>query len=186
MSGVIAKASRLVGRNLYLRNIEESDARFVFDLRKNPEKFRYISPSSDRLQDQVEWINRYKFSDDQAYFIVCEKSGANLGCVRMYDAFGRSYCWGSWIMIRGLSPLALIESMVIILAYGKYLGFTEARMSVRQANLSVWKFHENFSQATFIKEDKINRFYVLKENRIDEILERFNSLLSSPFVVEPI
>lgn len=47
-------------------------------------------------------------------------------------------------MIGGLSPLISIESALLVYAYGKYLGFKEARIDVRKENNHVWNFHEKF------------------------------------------
>ena len=76
---------RFVGANLVLRDIEEQDAQFVFDLRTDPVKSRHLSATSGRVEDQVEWIRAYRDKTDQAYFIVCDKDGNRLGCIRMYD-----------------------------------------------------------------------------------------------------
>lgn len=180
----ILKAKRVYGRSLYLRDITEDDAQFVFDLRTNREKSRYLSAISGRLEDQVQWIINYKSKRDQAYFIVCDKEGGKMGCIRMYDPIDESYCWGGWLIIDGLGPLVAIESALLIYAYGKHLGFSEARIDVRRANEYVWKFHENFSSATLVKQDDIDRYYVVSKNKIDTLLQKYRAFLSSPFLVE--
>ena len=180
----IIKAKRVYGKNLYLRDIIEDDARFVFDLRTNPEKNRYLSATLGRLQDQVNWIVNYKSKNDQAYFIVCDKDGNKLGCIRMYDPIDDGYCWGSWLMINGLGPLVAIESALLIYAYGKYLGFNEARIDVRQANEYVWKFHEKFSSAVLVKQDDIDRYYVVSKEKIEMLLAKYSDFLSNPLLIE--
>jgi RimJ/RimL family protein N-acetyltransferase len=180
----IIKAKRVFGKNLYLRDITEDDAKFVFDLRTNPEKNRYLSATSGRLEDQVNWIINYKSKNDQAYFIVCDKDGNKLGCIRMYDPIDDSYCWGSWLMINGLGPLVAIESALLIYAYGKNLGFNEARIDVRQANEYVWKFHEKFSSAALVKQDDVDRYYVVSKDKIDRLLAKYSDFLSNPLLVE--
>ena len=180
----LLKAKRVHGKNLYLRDITEDDAKFVFDLRTDPEKSRYLSAISDRLEDQVSWIMKYKSRHDQAYFVVCDVEGSKLGCVRMYDPTDDSYCWGSWLMISGLGPLVAIESALLIYGYGKSLGFRQARIEVRQANEYVWKFHERFSSAALVKQDDVDRHYVVGEDRIDALLDKYSNLLSSPLLIE--
>lgn len=180
----ILKVKRVFGKNLYLRDITEDDAKFVFDLRRNPKKNRFLSATSDRLEDQVNWIVTYKSSNDQAYFIVCNKDGNKLGCIRMYDPIEYSYSWGSWLMINGLGPLVAIESALLIYAYGKNLGFSEARIDVRQENEYVWKFHEKFSSASLVKQDDIDRYYVVSADKIDKLLAKYSDFLSSPLLIE--
>lgn len=182
----IIKAKRVFGKNLYIRDITEDDAKFVFDLRTNPEKNRYLSATSGRLEDQVNWIINYKSKNDQAYFIFCDKDGNKLGCIRMYDPIYDSYCWGSWLMINGLGPLVAIESALLIYAYGKNLGFNEARIDVRQANEYVCKFHEKFSSAALVKQDDVDRYYVVSKDKIDRLLAKYSDFLSNPLLVEPL
>lgn len=181
---VITKAKRVVGKNLYLRDICEDDAQFVFDLRTDPVKSRYLSATSGRVEDQVNWIRSYKDKRDHAYFIVCDKESNRLGCIRMYDPIENSYCWGSWLMLDGLGPLVAIESALLVYSYGSYLGFTEARIDVRQRNDSVWKFHEKFAGAELIKQDDLDRFYVVKAKKISRMLEKYSEFLTSPLAVE--
>ena len=182
----IFKAKRVYGKNLYLRDITEDDAKFVFDLRTNPEKNRFLSAISGRLEDQVNWIFNYKSKHDQAYFIVCDKDDNKLGCIRIYDPIDDNYCWGSWLMIKGLGPLVAIETVLLIYAYGKNLGFSQARIDVRQGNEYVWKFHEKFSSATLVKQDDIRRYYVVSEDKIDKLLAKYSNFLSSPLSIEPL
>jgi RimJ/RimL family protein N-acetyltransferase len=180
----VIKAKKVFGKNLYLREITVDDAKFVLDLRTNPEKKLYLSGTSGRLEDQVNWIDNYKSKDDQAYFIVCDKDGNKLGCIRMYDPIGDSYCWGSWLMINGLGPLVAIESALLMYAYGKELGFNEARIDVREANEYVWKFHEKFSSAALVKQDDVDRYYVVSKDKIDRLLAKYSNFLSSPLLRE--
>ena len=181
---VITKAKRVVGKNLYLRDICEDDAQFVFDLRTDPVKSRHLSATSGRVEDQVNWICSYKDKKDQAYFIVCDKESKRLGCIRMYDPIDNSYCWGSWLMLDGLGPLVAIESALLVYSYGVFLDFTEARIDVRQRNESVWKFHEKFSGAELINEDDLDRFYIVKAEKISRMLAKYGEFLTSPLVVE--
>lgn len=180
----IFKAKKVVGANLYLRNILEGDAEFVFDLRLDPLKSKYLSATSGRLEDQINWIRNYNSKTDQAYFIVCDKLGNRLGCIRMYDPIGDSYCWGSWLMINGLGPLVAIETALLVYAYGKYLGFNEARIDVRQANEHVWKFHEKFSSAKLVNQDHADRYYIVDKEKIDHLLVKYKNFVTDPLTVE--
>ena len=182
----ITKAKRVVGKNLFLRDITEDDAMLVFDLRTDPIKSKHLSATSGRVEDQVSWIRSYKNKKDQAYFIVCDNHNNRLGCIRMYDPIGDSYCWGSWLMVNGLSPLIAIESVLLIYSYGVFLGFSEARIDVRQDNEYIWKFHEKFAGAELIKEDGLDRFYVVKDEKINRLLAKYSDFLTSPLVVEPL
>ena len=182
----IAKAKRVVGKNLFLRDINEDDAKFVFDLRTDPIKNKHLSETSGRIEDQINWIRSYKDKKDQAYFIICDNQNNKLGCIRMYDPKGDSYSWGSWLMLDGLSPLVAIQSALLIYSYGVFLGFSEARIVVRQENEYVWRFHEKFSGAKLIKKDNLDRFYVVKGESINLMLSKYSDFLQYPLLVEPL
>lgn len=180
----IIKANRIHGANIYLREIIESDAKFILDLRLDSVKNKYLSEISGRLEDQINWIREYKIDQNQAYFIACDKRGNKLGCVRMYDPIGSSYCWGSWLMISDLSPVISIESALLIYAYGKYLGFKEARMDVRKDNQFVWRFHEKFASAELVSETDLDRYYVVNSSSINSMLIKYSNLITVPLNVE--
>lgn len=181
---VINKCNHVFGSNLYLREIEEEDADFVINLRVDPVKKKHLSVVSSNLKDQVNWIKQYKTKRDQAYFIVSDNQGNRLGCVRIYDPIKFSYCWGSWLMVSGLSPLVSIESVLLIYAYGRYLGFEDARLTVRQDNRFVWNFHEKFSSAELSSQTDLDRFYIVRRVNIEKLLKKHQNLLSLPLRVD--
>ncbi|MGB8725240.1 MAG: GNAT family N-acetyltransferase [Terriglobales bacterium] len=183
MLPVIKKAKSVVGKSLVLRDIEEEDAEFVVNLRGDPVKGRYLSAISGKLEDQVNWIRGYKGKNDQAYFIVCDRDRNRLGCIRMYDAIEDSYWWGSWLMITGLAPLVAIETALLVYAYGKSLGFDQARIKVRRDNKFVWGFHEKFSSAELVSETELDRVYVVRSESIDKMLAKYSNLLTTPLKV---
>jgi len=177
------KAKEVRGSALILRNAVVDDAEFILSLRLDPTKSRFLSATPPTLQDQVAWLDRYQSSSNQAYFVICDHEQHRLGCVRMYDPVEYSYCWGSWLMVGGLSPLFAIESALLIYAYGKYSGFKQARIDVRKENTSVWKFHEKFSSAARIHETDIDFFYLVTEHKIDRVLNRYSNMISDPLAV---
>lgn len=183
MNPTIIKAKLVHGKNILLRNAEVGDAKFILSLRLDPAKSKYLSVTSPRLEDQINWLHSYEKTNDQAYFIVCDKSMNRLGCIRLYDPIGFSYCWGSWLMINGLSPLVSVESALLVYAYGKYLRFNEARIEVRKENRHVWSFHENLFSAQRVCESEADYFYTLKHDEIETSLKKYSKLLAMPLSV---
>jgi len=182
---MIAKANSVKGVNIDLRNAVVTDAEFILSLRLDPGKSRFLSTTSSSVEDQVNWLRRYEDSCDQAYFVICDKQGEKLGCVRIYDPDDTSYCWGSWLMVSGLSPLVSIESAVLIYAYGKYLGFESARIDVRKDNVHVWTFHERLCGAERVRETESQYYYRMSAASIDTFLAKFPHLVPKPLVVIP-
>ena len=89
----IKKAKRVTGETLTFRNIECSDAEFILSLRTDENKSRYLSLTNNDLKEQFSWLETYAVDDSQAYFII-EFNNDPIGCVRLYDAKGDSFCWG--------------------------------------------------------------------------------------------
>jgi RimJ/RimL family protein N-acetyltransferase len=142
----IRKAARIEGHTLLLRDAQISDAAFIHALRTDPERARHLAPTPAGVQAQVDWLRRYEQDSAQAYFIVTDRaqSGQALGTIRLHDARGCSFYWGSWLLRAGLPARCAIESVLMVYHYAAWLGFTEARMETRQENTSVWRFFENF------------------------------------------
>lgn len=118
MSAVqIRKARCIRGKTLVLRNAVVADAAFILSLRTNPQKTRHLSKVSDDLDAQVAWLISYEERDAEAYFIIEDVHGVPLGTVRIYDAQGYSFCWGSWILLENAPSSAAIESALMVYAY---------------------------------------------------------------------
>ena len=79
-----------------------------------------------------------------------------------------------------------LESVLLVYAYGKYLGFNQARIEVRKLNVHVWRFHERLFSANLLNEDEENRNYILKKENIDEVLEKYRNLIPNPLTVIPL
>lgn len=186
MLPTIRKAMSIGGRNLSLRNVRVDDAEFILSLRLDPKKSRHLSVTSTELEDQLAWLRDYELADDHAYFIVCDREGRRLGCLRVYDAIGDSYCWGSWLMVDGLGPLVSIEAVLLVYAYANALGFRRARISVMKDNTYVWRFHEKIFGARKVSENDEKFFYEVDEQQIDASLKKFAELVPQLLTVVPL
>jgi RimJ/RimL family protein N-acetyltransferase len=140
----IRKANLVIGRTLTFRNSQVSDAAFILSLRSDEKKSRYLSAVTAELSAQQKWLESYELSQGQAYFII-EYKRKCIGTVRLYDQHQSSFCWGSWILMKGSPTHAAIESALMVYSYAlDDLGFKAAHFDVRKGNESVWKFHERF------------------------------------------
>lgn len=180
----VLKARCILGHRLRLRNASETDAGFILGLRTDREKARHLSEVSGDLSDQVTWLQHYANRLDQAYFIVEDIDAGSVGTVRLYDAKGASFCWGSWIIRDGAAPSHAYESALIVYHYALSLGFTAAHFDVRKANQSVWRFHERFG-AQRTGETRRDYLYVIEHPAILAALKRYARYLPSGITVEP-
>ena len=172
-NGQIRKAHKISGRTLVFRNAEISDAPFILSLRVDREKSRYLSPTSPEISQQVAWLEDYAEKSDQAYFIIETKEGLPLGMVRIYDAVGDSFCWGSWILKDEAPRSAAIESALMVYSYAlDHLGFRGAhQLNVRKGNVGVVRFHESFG-AERISETEDDFIYEIIFEKIVAIREK--------------
>jgi RimJ/RimL family protein N-acetyltransferase len=140
----IRKADFVHGKSLVFHDATEAYADFILSLRTDSIKSRYLSVTSADLQSQKDWLKSYAFAAGQAYFIIYSNNKP-VGTVRLYDAQGESFCWGSWILSSEAPGTAAVESALMVYAYAiDHLDFKAAHFDVRKGNESVWKFHERF------------------------------------------
>jgi len=146
-----------------LRLATEADAAFLLGLRLDSLRNQNISSTSSNPGAQVEWMRNYALrhaAGGEAYFVI-ESEGGPQGSIRLYDYLSErdSFCWGSWIIRLGAPLSTAYQSAIIVydLAFGE-LRFSMAHFDVRQANVSVWKFHEKMG-ARLIREDVLDRHY---------------------------
>lgn len=184
----IKKASRIVGKSLALRNASTADADFIYSLRSDKEKSRHLSKADEGVDSQVRWLEAYGARTNEAYFIIesADASDWPLGTVRVYDAQGDSFCWGSWVLGKGAPINAAIESALIIYAYAlDHLGFKNAHFQVHRENESVWKFHERFG-ATRSSEDEVQFYYTLAYDDIVASMVRYRRFLNNGITFQEI
>lgn len=174
----------IVGRTLSLRSARVADAAFILALRTDEQKSRHMSATPNDIEAQRRYLERYENSDDGLYFIIQSLEGCPLGTVRLYDAQGDSFCWGSWIMIDDAPTAAALESVLILFTYAlAYLGFKRAHCQVRPDNTRVWAFHERFG-AKRVAEREDEYEYRISPKAIQKSLERYRRFLPHPIVVE--
>jgi RimJ/RimL family protein N-acetyltransferase len=182
----LRKAATLRGQQLVLRNARTDDAAFIWQLRHNAARNAYMSPTSADLADQVAWLARYAQDETQAYFLITQaNSGAPLGTVRLYDAQGESFCWGSWMLVPGAPATAAMESALIVYHYALSLGFRAAHFEVHEANAPVRRFHERFgAQRTGLRNDQMQ--YQLPYAELMAAMTRYSRWLPHGVQIEPL
>jgi hypothetical protein len=186
---IIRPAARLVGNKLVLREVEAGDAAYILALRLDPKKGMHLSAVDNDVAKQEAWIARYKAAGGQAYFIICAKAadgsaGKRIGTVRLYDARGASFAWGSWIIEDGAAPDVAMESALIVYRYAlDHLGFRDSHFEVNRDNRTVWNFHERLFGARRVGEDDVEYRFEQDHEAIRAGLRRFGRFLPDPIEV---
>jgi len=163
----------IAGTSINLRDITLDDVEFIFMLRSDTAKSRYLHTISPDIAEQYSYIQRYLTKEKEWYFIIEAKDGERLGTVRIYDVQEDSFCWGSWLIKDGAPMKTALESALLIYEYGFYtVGFTHVHFDVRKGNTRVQKFHESMGVwKTGETDDSI--LYGYSRNAYENIKARF-------------
>ena len=158
----------LKGKNINLRTVEIEDADFIYTMRQNRKKTKYLSKVTGTVDSQKEWIKNYKQREDEEkefYFIIESKSKEKLGLVRMYDFKNDSFCWGSWLIKEDAPKSTAIESALQIYEFAFYkLNFNKSHFEVQKGNDKVIAFHQRFGAKIIDENDKEVFFDFQKED----------------------
>lgn len=161
----IHRVRRVIGHKLVFRDATPQDAAFILGLRTDADKSRFLSATPPSLEQQTDWLHRYQTGSGQAYFVIENRQGHPVGTVRLYDAQGRSFCWGSWIKAEGAPPGFAMESALMVYHYGQSLGFEASHFDVRIGNERVCAFHERLG-AKRVRSSTLDHFYVMDQAAI--------------------
>ena len=170
----------LEGKNINLRTVEIEDADFIYTMRQNRKKTKYLSKVTGTVDSQKEWIKNYKQRENEQkefYFLIESKNSEKLGLVRMYDFKDESFCWGSWLIKEDAPKTTAIESALQIYEFGFYsLGFEKSHFDVRKGNDKVIAFHQRFG-AKIVSEDELDYFFNFQKSDYEIIKEKYKRYL---------
>lgn len=167
---------RISGKNINMRTVVINDADFIYEMRKNQLKTKYLSIIYGTVEDQKNWISEYKQREKEKkefYFIIESKKGENLGLIRMYDFKDNSFCWGSWLIKDHAPKSTAIESVLLIYEFGFYqLGFKKSHFDVRKGNDKVIAFHKRFG-AKNVDENELDYFFDFYKEEYEQTKKKY-------------
>ena len=170
----------LSGKNINLRTVEIEDAYFIYTMRQNQNKTKYLSKVTGTVDSQKEWIKNYKQREEdkkEFYFIIESKNEEKLGLVRMYDFKNESFCWGSWLIKEDAPKTTAIESALQIYEFGFYkLGFEKSHFDVRKGNDKVIAFHRRFG-AKIVDENELDYFFNFEKESYEITKKKYKRYL---------
>jgi len=178
----------IYGKNTNMRTVETEDVEFIYNMRQNQEKTKYLSKITGTVESQKEWIQNYKQREEnkkEFYFIIESKEEEKLGLVRMYDfkdnSFSgnsqSSFCWGSWLIKEDAPKTTAIESALQIYEFGFYsLGFEKSHFEVQKGNDKVIVFHQRFG-AKIVSEDEKEVFFNFEKSDYEITKEKYRRYL---------
>ena len=170
----------IYGKNINMRTVKTEDAEFIYTMRQNQNKTKYLSTVTGTVESQKEWIENYKQREEdkkEFYFVIESKDEEKLGLVRMYDFQDESFCWGSWLIKEDAPKTTAIESALQIYEFGFYnLGFEKSHFDVRKGNDKVIAFHKRFG-AKIINEDELDYFFNFEKSDYEITKEKYKRYL---------
>lgn len=171
---------KITGKYVDLRLVMLEDSKFIVDLRNGHKNKKNLGNSVKDYGKQREWLLDYKKREDKNedfYYVIENKNKEKIGLVRIYDIQNSSFELGSLVIVEGMEPKIVIETLIMAYTFGfKDLGLTEGRLRVKKENKVGNKFHKNY-HAVLYKEDLEFNYYSLKKEAVKK-LENFLTLLS--------
>jgi hypothetical protein len=147
-----------------LRFVEESDAKFIVDLRTDAKLGKNLSKTSSSIDDQVIWIEEYKKREScqkEFYFIFEDSTQKPWGTVRLYNLTSESFTIGSWICLPDNKDKIAIKAWLLCVDFAfEKLNFDICLFDVRKKNVGVL-YYAYLYHPTLISEDELNNFFRL-------------------------
>lgn len=163
---------------LQVRLVKEIDAEYIVGLRTDKKLSRFIHPTDNSVDKQVEWIKEYKKREKEGkeYYFIYLKDNQRIGVNRIYNIDGNRADTGSWLCSKGLQPYISIATLLSLMTiFFKKLKLEDYRFDIRKDNINVIKIH-NLLSPKLINETELNYYYRLDESAFDANkfkLERF-------------
>ena len=138
----------LEGFAFRLRPVEVGDAAGIVELRRDPDRSRFIHETPPSVEAQVRWLEDY-FGRDGDYYWAVERlsDGRTEGFLGLYDVDGDRAEWGRWVLRPG--SLAAAESAWLVheAGFGR-LGLDTLITRTLADNQPVVSFHARYGAET--------------------------------------
>ena len=167
-------------RNISFRLVTQADSDFILQLRLNERKNKYLSSVENDMRKQQLWLEDYKAREQKGleyYYIIQDKTGEDIGLVRLYDFHGDTCTWGSWQLVENAPLYAAIESALLIheIAFCR-LNFKKCKGAIMKGNDSVLKFHLNYGFQMTHEDHTFYHLY-LDHNAFEETKRKYRRFL---------
>ena len=180
MLNPLSKDFRMSRYGLDVRLVTEEDTDYILSLRTDNKLARYLHPTENDRQKQLEWLKKYKIreSDARDYYFIYFKGEKPVGLNRAYNIFDYYCTSGSWICSPendyedSLATFFILHDIIF-----ETLNLDLILFDVRKSNSQVLKLHKKCG-ARLVGESEIDYYFVTNRNDYlqskDGLLEMFN------------
>ena len=174
------------GKTVRLRSIEERDAEVTYNMRRDPEKTRYIHRSQGTVEDQRDYIRRQRQLPDDYLFIIEDLEGTPIGMKGLYNYDKQNKQVESGRFLGFGSQIQNIEALMLSFDFSfEELNVDRIKMAALENNVTMLGIQKKFGAEYQYREkcdgfDQDNLFSVLTKevytaNRktIETLINRF-------------
>ena len=128
-----------------MRPINNNDAEFTLMLRNDSNLNHYLNKTSNKISDQIAWLENYYKKNDDFYFVIERiKDKRQEGLIALYDIDFKNNTaeWGRWIL--RTESMAAIESALMIYKFAfEELKLEKIYSRTVSLNKKIVSFHDS-------------------------------------------
>ncbi len=161
---IIDKILPTIKYGCYFRLVDVTDAEFILSLRNDENLSRFINETSNKLQNQIHWLEEYKLREAKGteFYIICMSIDNKIryGLNRLYDITSDDYEIGSWLFGPDApKDKAILGDLFVQSIAFEILNLKICRMSVKKKNIRVVKYAKLFDP-TLTDEDDLSYYFI--------------------------
>lgn len=180
MAKILSSEFSMNRYGLHARLVNEDDTDYILSLRTNKKLTKFLHPTENSRQKQLEWLTNYKVSEREGrdYYFIYEKDGKPIGINRIYDINKYYGTIGSWICSPDNEAETSMATYFFMLdIFFKILDLDMAVFEVSRGNEHVAKLHKMAGAQQIGENSKEYHFIMLKQvylSHNDKLLDLLN------------
>ncbi len=153
--------------NIKIRKVKLTDAEFIFRLRNDPGKLKFLKINSSSIREQTEWLKDYKlreadFSDLYFVFLYQNK---RIGTIRFIKRDLSSFESGSWFFVDNIPFDLSIRGELFCKDLGfEFFKYEYCYFRVIRTNTQVLRYHKMFNPHC-MNEDSDYYYFLLNKDQ---------------------
>ncbi len=163
---------------LFVRLVNESDAKTIIELRSDP-RARFMNPVFEDIDKQIGWIKNYKKREQAGldYYFIYYQNGLPVGLNRIYNVQKDSFIGGSLVFRNDCEfELPMLATLISLHIGFEILDKSVSFGNIKKDNTRAIKFNRLLG-SDLIYEDETEVFLVLTKKIYLFVRDKFESIL---------